>query len=862
MTARPRSRRMFLVTILREREWKILKKYLPPTLFIETNLPSTKIYDPTSREIINEDAPLALAVYLPGKPLFRVGGSTGALIPIKRFASSQTYYAIVTGRWHNINIDYYITKRLRPPPGFMNKLPEEYRYFISQILNNNIVEVHTLDEVKPAKFFNYINGQQCFHWFSWYDGSMFSLIYDPPQQIEPALRRAFNESRLILKMVRRYSNSFGRFTTILFDLNPLTEYRDYENKLISVLDYAGVRSIGFYQANVLKLLYAIDFRQSLYRCKVQTNAALHRVLMNRCMNMDMCVPSLGFRPLRIEILDGVKILGVALNNIVTPMTLGYKIDATKLIEIRLNEHYINDFINQVLERITEINLPSFNELCELSNLNNIYIKLTINQAIVDILRYFLTNDLAIRAGLANVRLKIEPLVNAMIAYVDIYGRDKISDIIHSKECDEIVETILSELLRFIDSLSRNNPRALVVKYFLYGERVVIPRNINLDDIRGTLRQFIYERLKELLCDSGLSTDTCDWRCKILKSVLLHTLNHHIISLLSTRSRIPVDYLSEMYDFAEPYSYIFESVSGGIGAIDTVVKYWIEHLPEEVLEDFVMKFGSCLSGSPEDLVYFAIASSCGDTIQGSPSEAIVNTIGRLNIIYTPEEREEAIKLYNALLSEVERLASLARTVRAHVDAWSLLREAIKARYECEKEFKRFCTTDEITLHMFKNLHRYPLIKKLLIALTIKYLEAKDERRRNLSNIYNISNIMRLAEEFIEDLYRVVIGVNTRLDITNEEIRFVIIDIIRVLKSALIKLYLKGCDNACSLCYLNTRSCRFNASWIQKRTLNRRLAKLYATHVVQRLTRRDRDPLVDIRGLIGKIILNGTDKYLYV
>ena len=740
--------RRYLVTVLRNREWKILKKYIPPTLFIETNLPSVRVIDPSSSEVVNEDAPIALSIYLPGKPLFRIGRQAGALIPLKK-RRQTTHYTLVDG--------YYSTNTLDPSIALyvFQKLPEEYRYFVTQILKQNYAIPCILDEIHPEIFLHIRDRGRCYHWFSWRDGFMYSLVRE--RNMVNYIRRILQgKGYFIYRSVLEKSNSYGRYAFIDLELMRLPEYGKYASELWEkVLKYLGASNVTIHYAKAMfKLLYATDFRLNLRKYKLQ-GPPIHS-----CIDARALPPNL--RRLKSEIIDGVKILGTrGQYNIVEPIIMGYKVESTRLIEIQFSDD-VNVFIKQILDDALKVDIPDYSSLERLGDLKGIYAKLSVNQALVDMLRFFLANDLTITAIAAERKLKIEPLINAAIAYTDLYSSTKIADIIHSGSCDDVVGKLIGILQKFITDFMDRNVWALIVNYFLYGERQIAPRTIDSSGL-NSIMQRIENRLKELLCGEGSSITNEDWRHKVLWSVLLHTFNHHVISVLSKRSHVPVDYLSEVYDFTERNSYVFESASGGIGVIDTVVKYWIEHV-QDGIEDLILGFGTCPLGLSEDLIYFAIAStSRSDLLHLSPHEIIDRILSRLGVVCTPQEREESIKLYNAVLGEARRLASLA-----NIDELNLLKEVVKARYAREKTFERFCSTDEITLCIFKNLDRYPLIKDTLTALTARLIEAKSERRRRLENVYITSDIKKLAESVLEDLKKAVASGNpNRLNLFDDK-----------------------------------------------------------------------------------------------
>jgi len=58
--------------------------------------------------------------------------------------------------------------------------------------------------------------------------------------------------------------------------------------------------------------------------------------------------------------------------------------------------------------------------------------------------------------------------------------------------------------------------------------------------------------------------------------------------------------------------------------------------------------------------------------------------------------------------------------------------------------------------------------------------------------------------------------------------------KVITSVLTHLALLSCNGACGMCYVNSRSCgRFGAPFIQARTLDRRLLKILASMIIEKV-----------------------------
>jgi len=874
----------YLVGILRGRLWRILKSYIPPTLFIETNLPAIRVEiwgDGRVEESDTEEAPLVLSMYIPGKPLFRVGSPRGAIIPIKRKRKVPRVCSVVN--------DYFDFEELAEDrrtiiSALRANLPDELAYFLDKLGRSlEAVDIRLIDKVKPRPFYCVCESDKsdrrrpCYHWLSWFDGAMFSMLLDKGLMNYYMTKPKQSSS---LRIVRKESNAYGRYCVL--GITKAEDLLSYELK--EKLQFLGFSHAELTIAsNIVKALYAIDYRVKVSRLKIVDAFQLKGVT---CIATEPDrLSTAGMKLIRGDIIAGVKIPCLGYDGFSSAL-IGYEIRSTVRLGLSLDD-------NRFLKKFAEEIFKDCRKACEsLSrdrdldgrgsiDINGLYAALTLNEILIDVIRFYLTSDLFIASEALNKRIDMDKFVDLAFSYIDLRDGDKISDIIRNSEsCKDFVENFVSRLQSFVDKLKDEDPSILVLKHILFGTRVrtAIPKDRDrIDEFKRFLTNEVKDRLEKALCDKGGKDD---WRLNVLRDVLRHTLSHHLMRVISETSRVRIDYLGEIYDVAPVKAKraieVFEAVSGGIGAIETAVNSWSSGGSDgdsKLVEDLVLRFGECLVGTPEDVVYLILLLKIFKGTHIDFSKFDNSLVNELNILITPEESNEIPKVYNALIEEAKRIASLAS-----IDYGQLLSDVIRLRYECERATKRFCTVDEILVFALMNLRRFDALKTLLATLIQKYLETY--KGAGGENVYEVlrmllgtSNTAELARLILEELSDMSQSRTTRLYNAYKEksdyrkwVATLITDIGRLFRASIVKLLLKSCEKACGFCYLNTHSCRFSAAWIQKNVLSRRLAKLYATWLITRRLGRRADLYLyepeGLKALVGKVRIGGTEYFIYL
>jgi len=867
-------KKLYLVGIIRRRLWRILKSYIPPALFIETNLPATRVEiwdDGRVEESDIEETPLVLSMYIPGKPLFRVEDLRGAIIPIKR--RSQKVCSVVS--------DYYEFEELAADQNTITSalrahLPDELTYFLDKLGRSlDAVDIKLIDKVKPRPFYCVCESDgcrrpRCYHWLSWLDGGMFSILLDKGG-IDYYLSKRVSS----LRIVRKESNAYGRYCILGISRGEDVLNRGELSKLKDKLQSLGFSSAELTIAsNLVKALYAIDYKVKVSRLKIVDKSQLKGIT---CIDTSPDGSNMeGVKLIRGDVIAGVKIPCLSYD-MFSPALIGYEIRSTVRLSLD-NSAFLKKFINEILKDYKKAyeDLPRSCDPDERSSIdvNNLYIALTLNETVIDVIRFYLTSDLFIVSEALNKRIDMEKFIDMAFSYIDLHYGDKISDIIyrHSGSCKDFVENFVNMLQSFADKLKDEDPSVLVLKHILFGIRVgtIISRD-RIDEFKHFLANEVKDRLVNVLCSEG------DWRVNVLRDVLRHTLSHHLMRIISETSGVRIDYLGEIYDVA-PAKFgrnieVFESASGGIGAIETVVNSWLSS-DSKLVEDLILRLGECLVGTPEDVVYLALLPKISKGMRIDFRKFDDSLINELNILITPEENSEISKVYNALIEEAKRIASLV-----NIDYGQLLSEVVRLRCECERTAKRFCTIDEILVFALMNLKRFRGVETLLTTLIQKYL--KTYRTSGGENVYEVvrkllnigDDTAKLAQLILEELTDMSQGRTTKLyEVYREESNYkkwiatLITDIGRLFRASIVKLILKSCEGACSFCYLNTHSCRFSAAWIQKNVLNRRLSKLYATWLVARHLGMKADSytygLEKLKAIVGKARIGGVEYFIYL
>jgi len=832
-----------VIFVVNLRNFRFLDRYIPGTLFIETNLPSIKIYEPKvpdkslkdkGRAVV-EDVALALAVYLPGKPSFRHWADQGMLLPISSKIGKQHYA--------NVGENYEFDIVLIDEDTLRSNLPEEYEYFLTKYSPTlSIPQTYRLLSLTPYAFYRKSRECKGLYWIVLH--STHSTV--PLSNLQKYLKLKFREqNEVLLRFLRKESISYGRFSSVPFNFNPVLDgLSSTINKLLKEVFGLQYNPLEHGTLNVFRYIYAFDYNMCFYFLSVQDKECLKYLLNNSCVCEDdiekryTCAKILSMR----QNYRGVKVFSFNDTETVSPLVYGYVVEKTKYLKLEM-EYLINLFLDDLFEKLNEVK-----DITSLS-FDEFYRIVSTNHALVNVLKHVIANDLSLSMMFSNC-YGFSSLLDSALTYNDLYSFEKIVDIINENE--RLAEEIVAILKMYNEQLYLD-PKAYIIGLILHGERIERCKEIHGDKLK--------ERINTIFSDE-------ESKRKIIYSTIVHTLNHHLISLISSISGISSEYLSEIYDLnpkMHPQIFIYENMSGGIEAIETALDLWSKS-QEEMIEGFLLKLGECLIGTPEDLLYFVHKKYGPVNID---KNKVLTIIKELGIIITPEELEETRRLYNVFIEEAKLLSSVFRDYKDECSYEDIVKEIVDARYSVESSFKRFVEPSEILIYIFKNLEKYPCIKALLVSTARRFLEAKKDIRDKLTIYYSITNARLLAEKIIDELHLILadVGEASKLRLINilksKETR-ILIEMFRVFDSTLRKLYLKSCNNVCGLCYLNSKFCgRYGAPWIQEKTLNRRLLKIFGSWLLRNsnlLRESLRD--IDLGKIIGKTIIGNNIMYIKI
>lgn len=833
---------MFLVNLIRNGEFSILSKLIPPTLFMTTNLPPVRVCHPSSckysgqqipRKAENEDPQLAISVYIPGNPSYRLPVRRGAFIPLytPMFKDEQgmetiAKYLTCIDEFYRLETDSDIASRTT---AIVQQLPPELERFARQ--NSLSINVRLIREIRPESFecrSLQAPRRELYHWyFNPYDAYTF--------QVDPA---RWKRNMPIANVLKRTSKSYGRFCGVATRYDKIFDLSNLFNTISKLL---GTR-LEVHVADVLRLLYAVDYRVLTWRFK--DIPPLH--------NIDPRDSTLV--KIRDGIFEGVKVLATCRNRIALT-AIGYKIRDSYLLKVECDWNgLIGEFICE------HANIVS-NTSSTPNVLEQLYRFLTVNTVLFNYVNFHAISDLGVQA-LIRPLLSTDLVLKVANVYYDISGSTLV-DIACCKSANDVAEEVVRRMIDVLDKLKRKEPRALVIKYLIAGERSLTSKR--LDDTLKELKNEANDVVKSLADALNYGNGSISWQHRALMSTLLHTIVHHMISRIGVRSRVSLDYLTEIR-VSENLLQIAETVSGGIKAIETAGRFWGSARDfTEILDDFVLTLGSCIIGSAEDLVYYTLVNELiiGRTSDLNAAKSkLSETAILLGTIFSPVELYEAEKFYDAVIDEAKKIATIGR-LQKPVD---LIEEVVRVRFECEKQLKRSCTPDELLVYVLKKLKSLPALESIIKTMFAKTISSRTKLYNLLSNIYGVSPIDLLSEKFVNDLVDALNGKANAL--TNglvgkggqkvNDLGRALLIVVKLIRSVILRLALKGCDDVCGYCYVNPVSCVHGAPWVQKSSLSRRLLKLYATHVLNKKLLSS--SITDIKKIIGKIATSSRSTYL--
>ncbi|MGC9106894.1 MAG: hypothetical protein ACP5IE_01705, partial [Infirmifilum sp.] len=568
----------------------------------------------------------------------------------------------------------------------------------------------------------------------------------------------------------------------------------------------------------------------------------------------------------------VKKLATYSNNTLTYHLVGYHIKQTNSLS-----YNINQLLKKFKKAISE--LPTVSA-CSTDNkkLYNLYLKLSLNTAIFNYLKYLLSYDIEILNHFSMSKYyKPNIFINEAIVFNNVIARNKLchkendkafnnplyEDIIESLKCyHKFYDTSIGKVLR---GLISSNRFGLLIS----GSE----QTPDYEAIKGRLG-YLISRISE--------TVGSNWDEAVLLEILRHTISHHVMKSLSRSMNIKPEKLIEHYvEFgSQKQIEIFEKESGGIGVIsrDVLDKIYKKNKHKSV-EEFILRLGECLVGGPEDLIHFMLINYGGEIetrynnydckdIGPSITEFLDKTIADLGIVITPDERREAFNLWNSLIEESCKMMKISElknyTINQqinHINPVSLLKEVHMLRYDLERMLCRFPDLDEIIVYLLANFDRYKILKDLITKLYKTSIETSESKLKNdIKEITKEPDSEKAPEKFIEQVYSILNGGMVKIDKSYEKSYVQLLYLLgRVVRGILMRFVLLKCNGSCGLCYINTRSCgRYGAPFIQGLTLDRRLLKILATSWIKEIgVDFDR---VDVEE-IARVFLGGKEYRIY-
>lgn len=875
----------YLINAVREGRFRVLKKFVPPTLFIETNLPPIKVYyslaEPRMRTgeacvsskksrgvgFASENPQLALSLYLPGRPLYRLDPSHGSFIPfwcvLKDKDADVCKHITCIDEYYHLEDDSSLAGKRHI---IIKYLPEELIRFLEEhglLKHKENIKVSLVDSIHTEVFHCLLECRECYEGppIGSRRGPCYHWYYAPRKSTNFLIQKDFQRrSFAILDVVKPKSTSYGRFVSVVVNINRDRELVSLLKTVLNPLSSGMLRmdaDVG--QADVLRLLYALDYRVLTWRLK--NVPPLHSV------NPDC------FKRVRGGLYEGVKVL-VTCRKSVNPVVLGYKVRDSYFVEIKVES-------SSLCKSLDSERTPSEAKQ-QTHDLGQLYRRLAVNTVLFNYVTFIALSDLMVlsilrRIGSPNLLLKTS------IAYHDLYGKDPLAKLIREACCTDIVFRLVSIVLDYLKGSNPNqpDPRAVLAEYVIGGKHKSTLYNAKtVANELDRARDAVVRYLARALCNVDLGRDnysSCTdlekgtaWCENALKYVLTHVISHHLISRIGTKSRVPLAYLAEYHEPNKDFTVIVETLSGGLKAIETATELWNrekDNDPISTVNDLILSLGSCIVGSAEDILYYVMLRELVQnrkTDLGEVRKAIGDVCSLLGVVYTPVELREAEKLFDAVVDEASKLVALT-SKRKPVD---LIYEVVKSRYECELKLQRSCSSDELVLYIISNLSNLPVLKEIVKTMLLKIVERREMVRRELVEVYKhagscVQSNSKLVECFIHDVVALSSGsvsnmLASAIVSSRKKVGRLIILLSTLIRSVVMKLALKGCDDACGYCYVSQYSCRHTAPWIQKLTLSRRLAKLYATHIVMNKLATSDFPGFD--ALLGKIRVSGNTMYL--
>lgn len=814
---------------------KLLTPYIPIRLFAGSSLPLVNVNIKTENkrnerkrkeEDEDKDVDVTLALsssgFLPGKPTFRVRYSGGAFVPLDNSNISGDAKQIITGIEYNGTPLY----EHEPIKSHDNKIkckeskecPDEYRYLLEK-LNKQNARPYSIIGINVLPFMHEEERRRsCARW-----------LFDIEDKTN------FEDSSLKKDLFYTYldtSNAYPRFSIFIAK----SDVQLSEESLCS----AGVK--GSFSSDVDPVFYGVY--------AVDINAVLAGKYKRRSST---CIAPINDTRRRRYRIYFVKILAEGKEDEWRPVILGYQIRNTRMLTL--------DILNMI-KSVWLSMWPSVMKAENNAQLDMTYRALSLNTLTINVLRHYLSHDLALVYYMTSLGFtKINKYIDLLLLKSDLFDVNIFAEMITN---NNFVSTVIDKIFRFENEL--NEPWMLILRYMLTtvkGERLEKYREFPKDD--PEYRKKMEERLRDILQKyekfyRNIFPENSDyrWYFGAILDIIIHSYSHHIIRAVSSRWRVSPDKLVEYYhEMNSQKVAILEKDSGGIGVLDEAFKSWQNpDINAETAEDLVISLGKCLVGTPEDLLHFALINDDVRKLLASKTEADVRrgirtVLERLNILVTSEELEETVMLWRSIYEEAKRLVEIIGG--SEEDGLLLLENIHRLRYNLELKIRRFPELDELIAYAIESITDYEILKSLLIALLRGIVENNEEYKK-LKELYG--NADDYIDQFIHDIQFIIKSRMIKKELAttytqseimkcftgerkkNDDLCKSIIHMLklvgRVLRGILMRLSLLSCNGACGMCYVNTKSCsRFSASFIQVRTVDRRVLKIIASEIVKKM-----------------------------
>lgn len=793
----------YLSIAIKEGKLKLLRHFIPESLFFDTNLPYIKIYErreegKEKRKLLEFEHPeIALSYLVPGRVTYRYD-PYGHLIPARGRVRNGYLYTVlstsnvVTGRCFSIEKDKVMEELLYALSRSVKPLPNVPFCELEEAL---LEKFRGWDDPREFGFFGYSSSGRCMY-------NLEGLIK------RELVRRALQVSHRTIA----YPRLGSAWNTCAQD-NPI------ESTYVQGLD------LRLASMDILRYVYAEDLRVHARLLKREGEFLKEsdlRSKVGRWVTPIKEVRLLCFKRSGREDRE-------------RPSVIGYQIRETKGLRLQVRPSRLS-VLKELLEETKgwlKVKDPSKPE---------VFTAMSVCQAIRNAITYIITEDLHLKSlwSTRHPKISLDTLMQvALLLYETSSGRDLCSAFLEEGgEALRALRDTLDSLLRDVkrgtsredkDKKKSFNSKLLTILAVVGGGEDLLRRAASLSE--RDIDDFVVEVVERINLfgrsptRAGRSSPD-EVALNLLSLVLAHTYAHHILKHVSLRSGALGEFLKEGLQLLESpggnvvgYELVlFENVAGGIGAFDTAFEYWESSEGSsklDRLEELLLKLGECSIGSSEDLLYYA-----EETIP---------------VHITPQEREELKKLEKSFRGEVDRFARIWG-----VDGNKLATEIIELVRECDKRFSRFTDIDELMICFLERFDPWSALGRLFTEVLAKCLRTSPESARDmLIDIQSgLVGYREIEEDKIKELRRVV----------------------SLLKSILVRLTPRSCNTACPSCYYNQRICTYGNPSAQRLLLNRRLLKLVAAKTIRRLgTRVSQDLLGRLTGEPGILVKIGTDLY---